>query len=340
MKRLLLALAICCCLLPEVHANNPLQGATATVDFFLYEPDGTAVTTGTPVETLSKNGAAAAACANDATHIADGLWTLTLATTETNANHLSVRIAHADAMGVVLNLYPWNGTTGVSIGTGGVTTASFAAGAIDAAAIATDAIGSPELATTAWQEIQAGLATATQLDAVKTRTDRIPDVAAGAAGGLLIAGNNAGTTFAALTSTGAFTANGEAVGGITVTETRDLETPAVSLKLPSRKLGRAYVAHPIRIVPGETVFAGFDLLDTIVLPAGAVPATMSTPTGLTGEMSSVKRGIGSRYANFEVIATEAAEPGDEQWLEVQITNSLGQGPFILNAKVIVIEPHP
>jgi hypothetical protein len=47
-----------------------------------------------------------------------------------------------------------------------------------------------------------------EISLIKTRTDRIPNVAAGDANGLLIAGANAATTFATLTSTGAFTVNG------------------------------------------------------------------------------------------------------------------------------------
>jgi hypothetical protein len=44
------------------------------------------------------------------------------------------------------------------------------------------------------------------LDAIKVRTDRIPNVAAGASGGLLIAGSNAATTFASVTITAGLSA--------------------------------------------------------------------------------------------------------------------------------------
>jgi hypothetical protein len=50
----------------------------------------------------------------------------------------------------------------------------------------------------------------TEVAAIKTKTDFLPSATAGASGGVLIAGSNAGTTFATLTSTGAFTINGTA----------------------------------------------------------------------------------------------------------------------------------
>lgn len=50
----------------------------------------------------------------------------------------------------------------------------------------------------------------TEVAAIKTKTDFLPSATAGAAGGLLIAGSNAATIFATLTSTGAFTVNGVA----------------------------------------------------------------------------------------------------------------------------------
>ena len=67
------------------------------------------------------------------------------------------------------------GAPGAAMGlsAGAITTGSFAAGAINANAIATDAIGAAELAADAVTEIQAGLATATNLAAVKTDTASI-----------------------------------------------------------------------------------------------------------------------------------------------------------------------
>ena len=60
----------------------------------------------------------------------------------------------------------------------------------------------------------------TEVAAIKTKTDFLPSVTAGAAGGLMIAGSNAATTFATLTVTGAsiFTGNVSYAAGITITQ--------------------------------------------------------------------------------------------------------------------------
>lgn len=60
----------------------------------------------------------------------------------------------------------------------------------------------------------------TEVAAIKTKTDFLPSANAGAAGGLLIAGSNAATTFATLTVTGATTLTGNVAcaAGITITQ--------------------------------------------------------------------------------------------------------------------------
>ena len=49
---------------------------------------------------------------------------------------------------------------------------------------------------------------ASEINNILTRTNRIPNIAAGSSGGILIAGSNAATTFSTLTSTGAMSING------------------------------------------------------------------------------------------------------------------------------------
>ena len=56
--------------------------------------------------------------------------------------------------------------------------------------------------------VERNLVTTPDLAAIKTKTDFLPSATAGATGGVLIAGSNAATTFATLTSTGAFSING------------------------------------------------------------------------------------------------------------------------------------
>jgi hypothetical protein len=138
-----------------------------------------------------------------------------------------------------------------SVASGGIATTSFAAGAINAAAIAADAIGASELAADAvaeiadavWDEVLAGHLTAgttgNALNAAGSAGDpwttalpgaygagtagaklgRVPDIAAGAAGGLFIAGSNATTT---VNVTGSLSGSvGSVTGGVTVTTNND-----------------------------------------------------------------------------------------------------------------------
>lgn len=86
------------------------------------------------------------------------------------------------------------GTAGYIIGTGSTLTASAIADAVwdEASTGHTDAG-------------KAGAQLWTDIDAIKGRTDRIPDAVAGEAGGLFIAGANAATTLASITCTGALT---------------------------------------------------------------------------------------------------------------------------------------
>lgn len=62
---------------------------------------------------------------------------------------------------------------------------------------------------------------ASEINNILTRTNRIPNIAAGSSGGILIAGSNAATTFSTLTSTGAFTVNGSTLATSTALATVD-----------------------------------------------------------------------------------------------------------------------
>lgn len=68
-------------------------------------------------------------------------------------------------------------------------------------------VASSTLATAANLSTLAGYVD-TEVAAIKTKTDFLPSATAGSTGGVLIAGSNAGTTFATLTSTGAMSING------------------------------------------------------------------------------------------------------------------------------------
>lgn len=75
-----------------------------------------------------------------------------------------------------------------------------------------DTVNTINTATAATQTLAAGANGFANIKidtaASKAKTDYLPSATAGAAGGVLIAGSNAATTFATLTSTGAFTING------------------------------------------------------------------------------------------------------------------------------------
>lgn len=77
--------------------------------------------------------------------------------------------------------------------------------------------------------------------AVKTKTDFLPSVTAGAAGGLLIAGSNAATTFATLTSTGALTINGTALNAANLDTT--VSSRGTSTLTQAQVTGGAYAIN-------------------------------------------------------------------------------------------------
>lgn len=106
--------------------------------------------------------------------------------------------------------YTLTATTGLGNQTADITgTITTATNVTTVNGLAADVITAAATAADFTTEIQAGLATAaalatvdTVVDAIKVKTDYLPSVTAGAAGGILIAGSNAATTFATLTVTG------------------------------------------------------------------------------------------------------------------------------------------
>lgn len=118
-------------------------------------------------------------------------------------------------------------------------TVTLADNGITAAKIATDAFTAAKFAADVTTELQSGLATAssistlqtsvntiddfldTEIAAIKTKTDFLPSATAGSAGGVMIAGSNAATTFATLTISGAttYTGNVSMAAGLNITQT-------------------------------------------------------------------------------------------------------------------------
>lgn len=69
--------------------------------------DGSAVTTGTPVVHLSKDGASQVTSSNTATHLGNGVWVLDITQSETNADSLSAVMVLANAVNAFVQAYPY-----------------------------------------------------------------------------------------------------------------------------------------------------------------------------------------------------------------------------------------
>lgn len=146
---------------------------------------------------LSKDGGAFAqkSAAGNATHDADGWYSTTLSTTDTNTVgelRLQVDVAgalnvwdrwyvveeavydafYAASAGMAVTLAA-NAVSATAIASNAITAAKIATDAITAAKIAANAIGASELAADAVTEIQSGLATASALSTVDGNVDSI-----------------------------------------------------------------------------------------------------------------------------------------------------------------------
>lgn len=160
---------------PMLITKDEATAAQRTVLFHLVKTaDQTDATGLVPVVTLSKAGGAFGAAVGAVTELADGWYKIVLDAADVDTlGQLAMRaaVATADTLDVVHQVIALDlNTATVNPGAAGITSASFAAGAITATAIATDAIAAAELAAGAITEIQAGLATAAQVDAITLAT--------------------------------------------------------------------------------------------------------------------------------------------------------------------------
>jgi hypothetical protein len=162
-----------------------------------------------------------------------------------------------------------------------------------------------------WTDIPAILVdTGTTLDtnvtAIKTKTDYLPSYAAGTAGGVTIAGSNAATTFATLTSTGALTAGSLAVTG-TTTLTGAVTTGAVTKASES--------------ITGQ-FDAGNVLVDTTTVLTGAVTtgAVTKASESITGQLDA-----GNVLVDTTTVLTGAVSTGAVTLASEAITGALSVG---------------
>jgi hypothetical protein len=81
------------------------KGVSATITFAaIAAADGTAMTTGTPVEDITKDGGTQAACTNAAVHEGKGQWSLVLTAAEMDADDIGVLITMTNMVPVNLNI--------------------------------------------------------------------------------------------------------------------------------------------------------------------------------------------------------------------------------------------
>lgn len=159
---------------PKVFTQSEATAAQRTFMFHLTNTaDGTDATgktiAGADVR-ISKAGAALANAAGAVTELADGWYKCVLAAADVDTiGALAVDISEAGCDDVhvehQVTLFDQN-VAGVTVATGGIAAASFAAGAIDAAAIAADAVDASALKADAVTEIQAGLASTSDVEAL------------------------------------------------------------------------------------------------------------------------------------------------------------------------------
>lgn len=128
-------------------------------------------------------------------------------------------------------------------------------------------------------------------------------------------------------------------GGSGSADTRDLEPVQFTWEISRRSDGTLVSTNTLRIAPNETIRAGFNCNRQIVLPTGAVLATMSTPTSTLATITPTKLGIDPTNAKVSLDADSAAVGGTTGYVRVTVTNSNGAGPVTLLGKVeVVAEP--
>lgn len=193
-------------------------------------------------------------------------------------------------------------------------------------------IYTPTSATAPTTTVQDKLVTEkTAVDGIKTKTDFLPSATAGAAGGLQIAGANAATTYATLTSTGAFTVNGVSAVSQTGDSFARLGAPAgasVSADVAAVKVDTAAVkakTDNLPAAPASTTNISAGTITTVTNltnapTAGDLTATMktsvttactaSTPTAaaVTGNVGgNVTGSIGSLAAQAKLDVNAEAD---------------------------------
>jgi hypothetical protein len=157
--------------------------------------------------------------------------------------------------------------------------------------------------------------TATDVGAIKTKTDFLPSATAGAAGGLLIAGSNAPTTFATLTSTGDFTINGDPFSDIyvAINEAKadiasvQIDTTAILEDTGTTIPGTITTLQAgVNDVPTNAEFAARSLLQAEYATAANLATAVTQTTA-----ANIRTAVGLASANLDT-QLDGLEPGTSQ----------------------------
>jgi len=137
-----------------------------------------------------------------------------------------------------------------------------------------------------------------------------PSVVPGASGGLLIAGSNAATTFATLTSTGAFTINGNVLTFTTTNRVDASATVSVPSNTPTYFRASGDVSTPIVMNLGATGITVGTITLSRCLPGGSFAAVTRTFTA-----------TGGNYYQFTPDSTDVGTAGETFFVGTAGSNS-------------------
>ena len=257
-------------------------------------------------EGLAQAGGASTITLNASASAVDNTYTgqTVVLRTGTGQDQSRVVASYVGLTKVATMALPWEtppvaGTGYMMLPFGRASVVSMGAGVLTAAAIATDAFTAAKFAPDVTTELQAGLATAAEVAAIKVKTDFLPSAVAGAAGGVFIAGSNAATSI-----TTGLTANivgnlSGSVGSVTGLTAANLDV-AVSSRMATfaQPTGFLAAAFPLSVASPTNITAGTITNLTNAPTTGDLTATMkasvtTAATAATPTAAAVTGAVGS-----------------------------------------------
>lgn len=257
-------------------------------------------------EGLAQAGGASTITLNASASAVDNTYTgqTVVLRTGTGQDQSRVVASYVGLTKVATMALPWEtppvaGTGYMMLPFGRASVVSMAAGVLTAAAIATDAFTAAKFAPDVTTELQAGLATAAEVAAVKAKTDFLPSATAGATGGVFIAGSNAATSIpTGLTANITGNLSG-AVGSVTGLTAANLDV-AVSTRMATFAQPAGFLAatFPLSVASPTNITAGTITNLTNAPTAGDLTVTMkasvtTAATAATPTAAAVTGAVGS-----------------------------------------------